>query len=64
MSSKKKLTLYFPEELVNETKREALRQDRSISWILQMAWLMSRERIQDLPGIDEIQAELSPDIAN
>lgn len=55
--AKKKVTLYFPEELVTETKQEALRQDRSISWVLQMAWLMSREQMKDLPGIEEIQNE-------
>ena len=54
MSSKKKLTLYLTEDIVNETKKEALRQDRSLSWILQMAWMMSRDRIQDLPGIEEL----------
>lgn len=59
MSSKKKLTLYFPEELIEETKAEAIRQDRSVSWILQMAWMMSRDRLKDLPGLEEIQAELA-----
>lgn len=59
MSTKKKLTLYLPEELVDETKAEALRQDRSLSWILQMAWLMSRERIKDLPGLEQFHAELA-----
>lgn len=54
MSTKKKLTLYLTEDIVNETKKEALRQDRSLSWILQMAWMMSRDRIQDLPGIEEL----------
>jgi uncharacterized small protein (TIGR04563 family) len=57
--AKKKITLYLPEELVTETKQEALRQDRSISWVLQMAWMMSRDQIKDLPGIEEIQNELS-----
>lgn len=57
MATKQKLTLYLPEELVAETKREALRQDRSLSWVLQMAWLMSRDQIQDLPGIDELTSE-------
>ena len=64
MSSTQKMTLYFPEELVSETKREALRQDRSVSWVMQMAWLMARERIQDLPGIEELQAELATDNGN
>ena len=58
MATKKKLTLYFPEELLTETKREALRQDRSLSWVLQLAWLMARDRIQDLPAIEELQADL------
>lgn len=55
MAQKKKLTLYFPEDILNETKAEALRQDRSLSWILQMAWMMSREKIHDLPGIDDLK---------
>ena len=46
MATKQTLTLNLPEELVAETKREALRQDRSLSWVLQMAWLMARDRIQ------------------
>ena len=64
MATKKKLTLYFPEELIAETKREALRQDRSLSWVLQMAWLMARDQIQDLPSIDEFHAEGGSDIAH
>lgn len=64
MATKKKLTLYFPEDLIEETKREALRQDRPLSWVLQMAWLMSRDRIQDLPGIDELQSDLGPELGN
>ena len=60
MAAKKKITLYFPEELVEETKREAERQDRSLSWIMQRAWLMAREDMQDLPGIDRyIEADAS-----
>lgn len=64
MATKKKLTLYFTEELIAETKREAVRQDRSLSWVLQVAWLMARDRIQDLPGIDELPLELGSDVAN
>jgi len=58
MAAKKKLTLYFSEEVLNETKQEALRQDRSVSWILETAWKMSREHVKDLPGIDEIQVAI------
>jgi uncharacterized small protein (TIGR04563 family) len=52
--AKKKLTLYFPEEMVETTKQEALRQDRSVSWVFEMAWKMSQDKIQSMPGIDEL----------
>lgn len=53
MASKKKMTLYFTEEVVSETKQEALRQDRSLSWIMEVAWKIARERLQSMPGVDE-----------
>lgn len=53
MSAKKKMTLYFSEELINETKQEALRQDRSLSWIMEVAWKIARERLQSMPGMDD-----------
>ncbi len=31
-------SLYFPKEILEEIKAEALRQDRSLSWIIQKAW--------------------------
>ena len=54
MASKKKITLYFSEEMLNETKQEALRQDRSLSWIMEVAWKIARERLQSMPGVDEL----------
>ncbi len=53
MASKKKMTLYFSEEVINETKQEALRQDRSLSWIMEVAWKIARERLQTMPGVDD-----------
>ena len=57
MAQKKKLTLYLPEDVLNETKREALRQDRSLSWIIEMAWMVAREHLQEMPGIEELKEE-------
>lgn len=54
MAAKKKLTLYVSEDLLQETKVEALRQDRSISWILEQAWRLSKDRLQNIPGVEEI----------
>ena len=57
MAAKKKLTLYFPEEILSETKLEALRQDRSISWILQTAWRIARNEINNYPSVDDLWGE-------
>ena len=47
---KKKVTLYFSAGVLEETQHEAIRQDRSISWIIQAAWRLSREEVRRLPG--------------
>jgi uncharacterized small protein (TIGR04563 family) len=50
-SPKKKVTLYFSSSMLEETQREAIRQDRSISWIIQAAWRMSRDEVRKLPDV-------------
>ncbi len=49
MSQKKKVTLYFNAGMLAETQREALRQDRSLSWIIQAAWRLARDEVKRLP---------------
>ena len=51
-TDKRKQSLYFPEDMLAEIKREALRQDRSLSWIVQQAWRISRDKIKDFPSIN------------
>lgn len=53
MAAKEKLTLYFPEAVLEELKQEAVRQDRSLSWIMQRAWMVARSNLKRMPGIDE-----------
>lgn len=48
-SQKKKVTLYFNASMLAETQKEALRQDRSISWIIQAAWRLAREEVKRMP---------------
>ena len=48
---KKKVTLYFSAAVLEETQREAIRQDRSISWIIQAAWKLSRDEVRKLPSV-------------
>ena len=50
-STKKKVTLYFNAPMLAETQREAIRQDRSISWIIQAAWRRARDEVRRLPAI-------------
>jgi uncharacterized small protein (TIGR04563 family) len=54
---KRKVTLYFNAAMLAETQREAIRQDRSISWIIQAAWKIARDEIRRLPGVGGV---LSP----
>lgn len=48
---KRKRSLYLPDQYLNEMLHEAKRQDRSLSWIVQQAWLVAREDIQKLPSV-------------
>lgn len=50
MSDARKQSLYFPEETLREIQEEAIRLDRSLSWIVQRAWRVARERIAKIPG--------------
>ena len=48
-SQKKKVTLYFNAAMLAETQKEALRQDRSVSWIIQAAWRLARDEVRQTP---------------
>jgi uncharacterized small protein (TIGR04563 family) len=53
---KKKQSLYFPVEMLDEMQREADRQERPLSWIMQQAWKLSRDRIMTYPAVEELNA--------
>lgn len=50
MSQKRKVTLYFNSSMLAETQKEAIRQDRSVSWIIQAAWRIAREDVKRMPS--------------
>jgi uncharacterized small protein (TIGR04563 family) len=50
MSQKRKVTLYFNSAMLSETQKEAIRQDRSVSWIIQAAWRIAREDVRRMPA--------------
>ena len=53
-TDKRKQSLYFPEEMLRQIQAEALRQDRSMSWIVQHAWRVAREEVQRFPSVNDI----------
>lgn len=57
MSVKQKYTLYVSVDVYEEMKAEADRQDRTVSWMIEHCWRLSRARIQTYPGVSELYAE-------
>ncbi|MDD5306032.1 MAG: TIGR04563 family protein [Deltaproteobacteria bacterium] len=51
-SDKRKQSLYFPEDMLQEITAEAARQDRSLSWIVQKSWKISRKEIMQYPSVN------------
>ncbi len=50
----RKQSLYFPEEMLQEIQKEAMRQDRSMSWIVQTAWKLARSDIKKMPSVNDV----------
>ncbi|MDB4931510.1 MAG: hypothetical protein JWM10_3994 [Myxococcaceae bacterium] len=53
-SDKRKQSLYFPESMLLEIQQEAMRLDRSLSWVMQRAWKLSRQDIRKLPSVNDV----------
>jgi uncharacterized small protein (TIGR04563 family) len=53
-TDKRKQSLYFPEEMLKEIQEEANRQDRSLSWVVQQAWKIARDRIKAFPAVNDV----------
>ena len=52
-SDKRKQSLYFPEDMLQEIIAEAARLDRSLSWIMQRAWQVARKDIRKIPSVND-----------
>lgn len=50
----RKQSLYFPEDMLDEIQREATRQDRSLSWIVQQAWKVARGDLRKMPSPNDV----------
>jgi len=52
-SSKRKQSLYFPVEMLEEMNLEAQRQERPLSWLMQQAWKIALPQITSYPGVND-----------
>lgn len=52
MADSRKQSLYFPDDMLAEVETEALRTDRSKSWLMQQAWKIARPTIARLASAD------------
>lgn len=59
-SDKRKQSLYFPEDMLNEIQEEAYRQDRSLSWIVQQAWKLARNDMSKYPSVNDVPGSDDP----
>jgi len=46
-----KQCLSFPAPMLREIEREAIRLDRSVSWVVQHAWILAREQLTKIRPI-------------
>ena len=54
MAAKHKLTVYVPGAAFEEMKHEADRQDRSVSWLVEHCWRLSRDRVRNYPSVNDL----------
>jgi uncharacterized small protein (TIGR04563 family) len=52
-ADKRKQSLYFPEDMLKEIQHEAVRLDRSLSWIVQQGWKIAREKLKAFPASND-----------
>lgn len=60
-SDKRKQSLYFPADMLKEIQQEAARQDRSMSWIVQKAWIAARNELKKFPSVNDVYDENDAD---
>ena len=53
-TDKRKQSLYFPEDMLNEIQQQAQRLDRSLSWVVQQAWKISKAELRKIPSPNDM----------
>jgi len=60
-SDNRKQSLYFPEAMLEDIKAEAVRLDRSLSWVVQRAWKTARAEIRKIPSSQLVEDNSASD---
>ena len=50
----RKQSLYFPDEMLAEIQLQAQRLDRSLSWVVQQAWKISKQELRKIPSPNDM----------
>ncbi len=58
-NDKRKQSLYFPDDMLDEIMRESIRLDRSLSWMVQRAWRIAHDEIAKFPSANP-RAAIAP----
>lgn len=53
MADDRKQSIYFTLDMFEEIRSEAERQERSVSWMIQRAWKISKAEIRKIPGVND-----------
>ncbi len=61
-TDKRKQSLYFPENMLQEIQHEAARLDRSLSWIVQRCVKLGLTEVKKLPSVNDVADDM-PEIA-
>lgn len=61
MADKRKQSLYFPEDMLEDIRTEANRLDRSLSWIVQRCVRIALPEIRKLPSVNDVLDDGSDD---
>ena len=50
---KNKISVYLPNELLEQLNKEKVRLDRSSSWLIQRAWKIALKDIKKMPSLNQ-----------
>ena len=53
VNDRRKQSLYFADNMLDEIKSEAARMDRSLSWVVQKAWKIARNQVMAMPSAND-----------